>query len=55
VIGNNVTETTGVSVSAGGIVVSCPSNVINNTAVNNNPANLVLNGTGCSDVNNVAP
>ena len=36
-----------------GFSVSCPSNVTNNTAVNA-PTNLVLNGTGCNDTNNVA-
>ena len=37
-----------------GISVSCPSNVTNNTAVNN-ARNLVLNGNGCTNTNNVAP
>ena len=36
-----------------GISVNCPSNVTDNTAVNNN-ANLVLNGDGCNNTNNVA-
>jgi hypothetical protein len=38
-----------------GISVSCPSNVTNNTAVNHSVGNIVLNGTGCNDTNNVAP
>jgi hypothetical protein len=38
-----------------GISVSCPSNVTNNTAVNHFLNNIVLNGTGCNDTNNVAP
>jgi hypothetical protein len=38
-----------------GLNVSCPSNVTNNTAVNNAGQNLVLNGNGCNDTNNVAP
>jgi hypothetical protein len=39
-----------------GISVSCPSNVTDNTVVNKNAgSNLVLNGNGCNDTNNVAP
>jgi hypothetical protein len=53
VIGNTVTDT---SPGPGiGLSVDCPSNVTNNTAVNNSGANLVLNGNGCNDTNNVAP
>jgi hypothetical protein len=37
------------------IFVNCPSNVTDNTAVNSNHANLLLNGTGCNNTNNVAP
>jgi hypothetical protein len=37
-----------------GIAVRCPTNVTNNTAVNNE-SNLVLLGEGCNDTNNVAP
>ena len=37
-----------------GITVTCPSNVTNNTAVNNGQ-NLFFNGGGCNDTNNVAP
>ena len=50
VIGNTVTDTTGI-----GLFVSCPSNVTNNTPVNNAGGNLVLNGDGCNNTNNVAP
>jgi hypothetical protein len=38
-----------------GIRVSCPSNVTDNTAANNPQGNLVLNGNGCNNTNNVAP
>jgi parallel beta-helix repeat protein len=39
-----------------GILVDCPSNVTDNTAVGNSfGVNLVLNGTGCNNTNNVAP
>jgi hypothetical protein len=38
-----------------GFLVSCPSNVTDNTAVNSNRANLLLDGTGCNNTNNVAP
>lgn len=48
VTGNTVTE------NGRGIHVRCPSVVIGNTAVLNK-ANLVLEGDGCVDVNNVAP
>ena len=37
------------------IEVSCPSNVTNNTAVNNLNGNLVLIGNACNSINNVAP
>jgi hypothetical protein len=53
VIGNTVTDTVG---SPGvGLTVDCPSNVTNNTSVNNPGGNLVLNGSGCNNTNNVAP
>jgi hypothetical protein len=51
VIGNTVTDT----FQGPGLFVDCPSNVTNNTAVNNGGGNLVLNGTGCNNTNNVAP
>lgn len=47
-IGNTITEY-GV-----GIAATCPSNLTDNTATNNGK-NLVLNGTGCKNTNNVAP
>jgi hypothetical protein len=49
VIGNTVTA------AAAGIVVSCPSNLTDNTAVNNFVTNLVLNGEGCHNEDNLAP
>jgi hypothetical protein len=56
VIGNTSTDNNG---GPGfGINVACPSNVTNNTAVNNGlfaGLNLVLNGNGCNSTNNVAP
>jgi parallel beta-helix repeat protein len=48
VIGNTATS------NGTGISVNCPANLTNNTAVNNN-TNLVLNGDGCTNTNNVAP
>jgi hypothetical protein len=42
------------SSSVFGIFVSCPSNVTDNTAVNNG-TNLLLEGQGCNSTNNVAP
>ena len=52
VIGNTATGNRG---GPGiGIFVNCPSNVTDNTAVNNN-SNLELIGTGCNNTNNVAP
>jgi hypothetical protein len=53
VIGNTAAGAA-MTVGGVGISVSCPSNVINNTAVNNSQ-NLVLNGDGCNNTNNVAP
>jgi hypothetical protein len=38
-----------------GLIVACPSNVTDNTATGNFSQNLVLNGTGCKNTNNVAP
>jgi hypothetical protein len=38
-----------------GFEVGCPSNVTDNTAVNNLGHNLILNGEGCNNTNNVAP
>ena len=50
VIGNTVTDSERI-----GLLVNCPSNVTNNAAVNNPSGNLVLNGNGCNNTNNVAP
>jgi hypothetical protein len=38
-----------------GINVDCPSNVTDNTAVNNVVVNLFLHGDGCNNTNNEAP
>jgi len=56
VIGNTATDNRGNPAAAGiGIEADCPSNLTDNTAVNNNGANLVRNGHGCNNTNNVAP
>ena len=55
VIGNTATQNGYGSEQGVGIFVECPSNVTDNTAVNNVGVNLVLNGTGCNNTNNVAP
>jgi len=56
VIGNASTNNGVGGEGAGfGIAVDCPSNVTDNTAVNNFGANLVLNGDGCTNTDNVAP
>ena len=49
VIGNTATGNSGV-----GILADCPSNLTDNTAVGNGK-NLVLNGDGCHNEDNVAP
>jgi hypothetical protein len=48
-IGNTATDN-----SEFGIVADCPSNLTDNTAVNNG-TNLVLNGDGCHSEDNLAP
>jgi hypothetical protein len=53
VIGNTVTDTFGIF--GIGLSVACPSNVTDNTVVNDGGGNLVLNGNGCNNTNNVAP
>jgi hypothetical protein len=53
--GSTLIDNTVVNNQLRGIVVDCPSNVTDNTAVNNTGGNLVLNGNGCNDTNNVAP
>ena len=57
-IGQGSTVTGNTALSTGsllnvGISVSCPSNVTDNTAINNRSANLELNGAGCNNTNNV--
>jgi hypothetical protein len=52
VIGNTSVGIPGFKV---GFLVSCPSNVTDNTAINSPGGNIVLNGTGCNNTNNVAP
>ena len=49
VIGNTASNNT-----ESGIVADCPSNLTDNTAVNNG-TNLVLNGDGCHSEDNLAP
>jgi len=57
VIGNTAVNNGSVELPDGGfgITVDCPSNVTDNTAVGNPRGNLVLNGSGCNNTNNVAP
>jgi hypothetical protein len=55
VIGNTVTGS-----RSEGLVVRCPSNVTDNTAINNGidlpgHPNITLSGEGCNNTNNVAP
>jgi parallel beta-helix repeat protein len=53
VIGNTVMNNRGfIGI---GISTDCPSNLTDNTAVNSSSANLVLNGEGCHNEDNVAP
>jgi hypothetical protein len=57
VIGNTATDNPGAPgnpLGGFGIVAVCPSNLTDNTAVNNK-TNLVLNGDGCHSEDNVAP
>jgi len=49
VIGNTVTDSIRF-----GLMVECPSDVINNRSTGN-AFNLLLNGKGCNNTNNVAP
>jgi hypothetical protein len=60
VIGNTALNNGGLN--GGGIVVNCPANVTDNTAVGNGSpvgfggfGNLRLDGEGCNNTNNVAP
>jgi hypothetical protein len=52
--GSTVIGNTSVENDIFGIQVNCPSNVTDNTAISN-AVNLVLNGNGCNNTNNVAP
>jgi len=56
-VGAGITATGNSAAANGGhgLEVFCPSNVIGNTAVSNTGTNLMLNGIGCNDSNNVAP
>jgi hypothetical protein len=53
--GSTVIGNTATGGSRFGFFVSCPSNLTDNTAVNNAVGNLMLNGAGCNNSNNVAP
>jgi hypothetical protein len=53
--GGTVTDNTARDNSIGGITVSCPSNVIGNTATANADFKLELTGAGCISVNNITP
>lgn len=52
--GGSVIGNTAMNNGNAGFRVFCPVNLTVNTAVGNHP-NLVLNGTGCNNTNNVAP
>jgi len=55
-LGSTVIGNTALSNSQIGISVTCPSNLIDNTAIDNNGvANLVLNGRGCHNEDDLAP
>jgi hypothetical protein len=53
VIGNTSIDNPGLP--GYGIMVNCPSNVTNNTATNNPGGNVLVNGDGGNNTNNVAP
>jgi parallel beta-helix repeat protein len=53
--GSTVTGNTAMDNEMVGIVANCPSNLTDNTAINNPERNLILNGDGCNNTNNVAP
>jgi hypothetical protein len=55
VIGNTAAPLVGDGSADFGLVVDCPSNVTDNTATGSAEGNLVLNGAGCNNTNNVAP
>ena len=52
--GSTVLGNTSINNTGAGISASCPANLIGNTAVGNGQ-NLVLNGKGCINKDNVAP
>jgi hypothetical protein len=52
--GSTVISNTATDNEMVGIFAECPSNVTDNTAINN-PRNLILYGEGCNNTNNVAP
>jgi len=52
--GSTVIGNTALNNTQTGLVVDCPSNVTDNTAVNNG-VNIMLNGNGCINTNNVMP
>jgi parallel beta-helix repeat protein len=52
--GSTVIGNTATGGAPTGIAVTCPSNVIDNTSTGHSQ-NLVLNGEGCNNSNNVAP
>jgi hypothetical protein len=53
--GSTVSGNTAARNGGTGILVVCPSNVIGNTATNNTGGNLVLDGAGCTNIDNLAP
>ena len=53
--GGTVTGNSAYRNGGAGIFVICPANVIGNTAIDNDPPNLFLAGSGCNNNNNVAP
>ena len=52
--GSTVIGNTAINNTEFGIVADCPSNLTDNTAVNN-ATNLVLNGDSCLNEDNLAP
>ena len=52
--GSTVIGNTAINNTEFGIVADCPSNLTDNTAVNN-ATNLVLNGDSCHNEDNLAP
>jgi hypothetical protein len=52
--GSTVIGNTSINNGGFGITADCPANLTDNTSINNHP-NLVLNGKGCLNKDNVAP